>query len=805
MIERIDDQAQYTENATRRVATRTLTDRGRGRAVHTKRNSNPEQPLSPRQEALTAPTPPPHEICFESVPHSLTKLGRWVNWNWQRGNKWTKLPKQPSGQNASTTNCQTWNDFETVVKTAQTKNWGIGFVFNGDGIVGIDIDDCRDPQTGEIQGWALEIIQLLNTYTEVSPSLTGVKLFVRGSLPEQFIKKHPRVGGLGAVEIFNKGRFFTVTGQRLPEAPEEVEERSQNLRRVFQIVTAWKPNTVTPSAVPAPTTPGAPATSDHATAKAALQVLSPDVGYDIWLKIGMALHSVDQSEDMLQEWARWSSGSNKFQPDLCEQKWKSFKTRGVRIGTLCRLADQTGKVWRPATSVQRLPTAIAVPSSQLKSVLRTSLGKLQHGVALNEVLNPISEIIASLKLPLVKPTFETLTSRELDEGQYTQEYFISNILARGEPCILAGPKKCLKTNVLIDLTLSLASGDRFLNAFDVTRPIRAALVSGESGQATIQETARRVARSKSRKNLAQYENAFWSFDLPKLGQPDTVNNIVTYIRQHKLELLILDPAYLCMPLGDSAGNMFIVGAMLADLTQIMAQTGCTIILCHHTRKTATESFAPAELDSIAWAGFSEWMRQWILLSRRAPYDPDNHGHHELWLSTGGSAGHSGNWAVDIREGRRSDPIGRRWQVTVDTSPQLKERQTRERLERKTALNRQTKELNRKKLLDAYQRFPAGETGTTIRQAAGLSGAKYNMINSELLQEGLIEACQIVKANKKYEAYRLQQQDKPDGAGPQVNIHPCPGGAMSGTQSLPNKGDCPTRAPYRSTRAQAVKN
>jgi hypothetical protein len=64
--------------------------------------------------------------------------------------------------------------------------------------------------------------------------------------------------------------------------------------------------------------------------------------YDIWLAVGMALHSA--SDSLLPEWDNWSRQSPKYKPGDCEKKWKSFKRQGVAIGSLAHMAKQDG--WR---------------------------------------------------------------------------------------------------------------------------------------------------------------------------------------------------------------------------------------------------------------------------------------------------------------------------------------------------------------------------------------------------------------------------------------------------------------------------
>jgi len=87
---------------------------------------------------------------------------------------------------ASSTDPETWASFETALEYTETKHAdGVGFVFTDDDpIVGVDIDDCRDPETGDVDDAALDIIGRLDSYTEVSPSGTGYHVLLTGELPD---------------------------------------------------------------------------------------------------------------------------------------------------------------------------------------------------------------------------------------------------------------------------------------------------------------------------------------------------------------------------------------------------------------------------------------------------------------------------------------------------------------------------------------------------------------------------------------------------------------------------------------------
>ena len=167
------------------------------------RFQHPEEKELPRPAVL--------RVRAGNIPEILRKLTRWVLWDLeQRHGKWTKVPYQLDGRRASSTDPQQWATFDRVLKAYRGGRWdGIGFVFAADDdIVGVDLDHCRDARTGVVEPWAQEIIDTLNSYTELSPSGCGIHIFVKAEFRSTVNRK-------GMVEIYCKGRYFTVTGHAL--------------------------------------------------------------------------------------------------------------------------------------------------------------------------------------------------------------------------------------------------------------------------------------------------------------------------------------------------------------------------------------------------------------------------------------------------------------------------------------------------------------------------------------------------------------------------------------------------------------
>lgn len=195
----------------------------------------------------TKPTLPFGETKLSNLPDEMKQTEQWVYYRLQQiagRSKPAKMPYSPNGskwQKADTTDPKTWGTFEQAVAACSMyEGTGIGFVFSKDDpYVGIDLDGCIDRETGAIEEWAEEIISRVDTYTELSPSGTGVHLFVRGWLGDGRNRR-------GGIELYEQGRFFTVTGQMLAGCPSSIENRQAELMGLqAQITEVVRPRNAT--------------------------------------------------------------------------------------------------------------------------------------------------------------------------------------------------------------------------------------------------------------------------------------------------------------------------------------------------------------------------------------------------------------------------------------------------------------------------------------------------------------------------------------------------------------------------------
>lgn len=178
----------------------------------------------------------PLPVDADSIPEEMKALMNWVLWKYEdrtdsKGNvKKTKVPYQVNGKKAESTNPDTWRNIESVIKTLDRfpdKFDGVGFVFSEDsGIMGLDFDHVKDPETGEWNPEAIKEIKSLNSYAEMSPSGTGAHVICIAKIPGPHRREGPR-------EMYESGRFFTVTGDHIQGAAQTVNKVQEAVNALY--------------------------------------------------------------------------------------------------------------------------------------------------------------------------------------------------------------------------------------------------------------------------------------------------------------------------------------------------------------------------------------------------------------------------------------------------------------------------------------------------------------------------------------------------------------------------------------------
>jgi putative DNA primase/helicase len=175
----------------------------------------------------------------EEILEDLEGRRQWVVWQEEEipgRDKPTKVLYSPrkalEGKRvkADSTDPATWADYQDAMRAHTVGGYdGVGFVFSPeDPFAGVDLDDCRDPETGELDAWAEEIVAELDSYTEISPSGKGVHIIVRGKLPPG------RRGWGDGHGLYDAGRYFTMTGKRLSSTPATINKRQRELFRLHR-------------------------------------------------------------------------------------------------------------------------------------------------------------------------------------------------------------------------------------------------------------------------------------------------------------------------------------------------------------------------------------------------------------------------------------------------------------------------------------------------------------------------------------------------------------------------------------------
>ncbi|NLZ31228.1 MAG: hypothetical protein GX885_10910 [Methanomicrobiales archaeon] len=221
--------------------------------IRSPKGAAPQPPARP----TPAPTPtsrPATSTRYAAVPAVMREAKRWVTWQYEiRDGKKTKVPHTPGKGQAKSTDRETWVTFEEACQAAEFYS-GIGFVL-GDGWLGLDADHVRNPETGEWLPGILDEIKSVQSYAEISPSGSGAHVITFGTKPGDRCRAKDEVW-----EMYEHGRFFTVTGDHIDGTPLDVREPApgsleaiyEQIGRTKEMQQAPRAKTATPRSTVAP-------------------------------------------------------------------------------------------------------------------------------------------------------------------------------------------------------------------------------------------------------------------------------------------------------------------------------------------------------------------------------------------------------------------------------------------------------------------------------------------------------------------------------------------------------------------------
>jgi putative DNA primase/helicase len=178
-----------------------------------------------------------HAPPYTRIPEELQELSQWINWRDEDGRK---VPMNPhSLRNAGVNWPETWSDFGQAREMALDRKLGLGFVLTkADPYTCVDLDHCLGKRYA-IDDRTRDIVDLLGGWVELSPSETGLHVWVRNERPISRRTKE--------IEIYSYGRWMSVTGRSNPNAPLEIPDRTAE---VEELCTRYLPRPDPPKYLP---------------------------------------------------------------------------------------------------------------------------------------------------------------------------------------------------------------------------------------------------------------------------------------------------------------------------------------------------------------------------------------------------------------------------------------------------------------------------------------------------------------------------------------------------------------------------
>jgi hypothetical protein len=464
--------------------------------------------------------------------------------------------------------------------------------------------------------------------------------------------------------------------------------------------------------------------------------------------------------------------------DLAGPAWWDTLWRVVREELLTNrpgddqdLAPRAAEYRQLALDVDALPAPRAEGRHLLKEIVQEELArrlantlKLQRlsgmGPQYEYELASTAQLLTELKTWGAEAEGFTATAEALSEflaRPKEQVYLVEGVLAAGQIAIIGGPEKGQKSNIAMDLALSLASGTKFLGRFEVSKPRRTLVLTGETTEAPLENLLRRILLAKGLgKGDALPETMTIKQDLPNLNSPADLATLVQLIARYRAEVVVLDPTYFMFGADAQGrpvdmGSLVQVGRLMLTAGRLCIEAGCTPVFLHHMSKSShlqrSQQWEPMELADLTGAGFGPVARQWTLISYLEPYDPAT-GRCKIWLKIGGSAGHGGLHVASIDEAvfqKGAELNGRRWAVAVKSGTEAVAAANQARQAEKAKKQADQSFEDKEKLMAVLNGLHGGETQSALQELSGVPKRRVGQALLALFQALRVAKTRVVKA------------------------------------------------------------
>lgn len=532
----------------------------------------------------------PHVLIpnFMAIPPELKAEPSWVGWKLEyrpdQSKPWTKIPLNlRKGGKAMANNPATWAKFELAEQRFQEFGdgkgdmAGIGWCLHGD-FLGIDLDNCRDRDTGTIQAWAGKIIERIGSYSEVSPSGTGVRIFCHGKLPVGGRKKtgrdHPN-----AIEIYDRTspRYLTVTGHHIEGTPTSVQER-------YGEVLAFHADTFPPKvhaeklAVAVEPTDA----SDLEVIRLATQHVGGKfsklwegnwkaLGYESQSSADLALAGYlafyigndperirtlfAQSGLYREKWDRADYSTNTITMALDKEEffdWERHRRR-IQEETIRKAEGELPGIIRPDPMTNQIAADLGVTVEQMeKATVQGRVEDRRNFVDANEVLN------------WPEPSW-------LIEGMLVENAFGT----------IYGVPGCFKTFLALDMALCLAHGLPFLGQFNVPSPVPVAYISPE-GTSGLKN---RLKAWMEAKGIGKLANTIINRHAFRLNEQEEAEAVITKVVSSgtKPRMLFIDTLARNFGGGDENSTKD-MNTFVNNVMDIAARLNVGCVVVHHSGK-----------------------------------------------------------------------------------------------------------------------------------------------------------------------------------------------------------------------------